>query len=363
MAKDSAPGPALSTPADGALFTALCAALRAGWEVKGTTSPNPPVGAAVFDPSTGEILGVGGTSPVGGPHAEVNALAAAAERARGAAIAVTLEPCAHTGRTGPCTQAILDAGIAQVFYLNPDPNAQAAGGAEVLRCAGLDVYRVALPESLPADVPGDSVQEWLRALAQEAAGTPRPAVTIKIAQTLDGYVAAADGTSQWITSAAAREFAHADRAKRDAIAVGTGTVLADNPSLTARRRDGSLYPLQPRRVVFGTTPLDSSVAPNLHAQGFTQYASLREGLAQLHAEGVRDLLIEGGPGIITACLQAGVVDFAHVYLAPQVLGAGTASLSGAVARTLADAARFTPLSLRQVGADALWILRAGGTDS
>lgn len=214
------------------------AALRAGDAVRGTTSPNPPVGCALFSPD-GALIATGGTSPAGGAHAEINALRAAGDRARGATAVVTLEPCNHTGRTGPCSQALVDAHITRLVYLTKDPNPQAAGGADYLERHGVEVI-YALQRV-------DALQPWLTSVARG-----RPSVTLKYAASLDGLTAAPDGTSKWITGEDARRHVHADRAVRDAIVVGTGTAIADNPSLTARRGDGTLMETQPRRVVVGT---------------------------------------------------------------------------------------------------------------
>ncbi len=231
----------MSGPADPRIVDAMRRALAASALVHGTTSPNPPVGATVLD-AAGEVVGVGATAPPGGPHAEVVALREAGERARGGTAVVTLEPCAHHGRTPPCTDALRAAGVAAVHVAVRDPHPEAAGGAEVLRAAGI---RVEL-DVLADEVARGPLRAWLHGVR-----TGRPHVTWKLAATLDGRSAAADGSSRWITGPAARAQVHALRATADAIVVGTGTALVDDPALTAREADGSPSARQPLRVVVG----------------------------------------------------------------------------------------------------------------
>ena len=303
--------------------------------MRGTTSPNPPVGCAIIDAS-GHLIAVGATSPAGGAHAEVNALAAAGDRAQGAAAIVTLEPCAHTGRTGPCTHALIQAGVAQVIYLTKDPNPEAAGGAEVLRRAGVQVAYE--PREVVA------LGAWWASISMQ-----RPAVTWKYAATLDGFTAAADGTSKWITGEAARAHVHRDRARRDAIIVGTGTALADDPQLTARRPDGELYPTQPERVVVGTR----EITGNLARLGFTQYPDPESALAALWERGARDVLVEGGATLAHSFVDAGLVDRIQAYVAPALLGAGRGVLGGPLATTMSQAQRFRVERVIQLGEDVL----------
>ncbi len=208
---------------------AMRAALAASAGVLGTTSPNPPVGAVVLD-ARGELAGTGATAPPGGPHAEVLALAAAGPRARGGTVVVTLEPCRHTGRTGPCTRALTEAGVARVVVACADPTAAAGGGADELRAAGVDV-QVGL---LADEVAVGPLEAWLTAQR-----TGRPHVTWKYAATLDGRSAAADGSSRWITGPVARADVHRLRAEADAVLVGVGTVLADDPRADRAPRPGS----------------------------------------------------------------------------------------------------------------------------
>src|SRR4051794_28460062 len=219
--------------------------------------PNPRVGAVLLSPS-GELVGEGWHRGAGTPHAEVAALADAADRgtsARGATAVVTLEPCNHTGRTGPCSEALLAAGVARVVVSVADPNPVAAGGAERLRDAGVDVQTGVLPDEGRA-----LLGAWLPSVERG-----RPFVTLKIATSLDGRVAAADGSSRWITSEVSRHHAHDLRAEVDAIVVGTGTALADDPSLTARNAAGELHGHQPLRVVVGRRPVPAGA--RLRAEG------------------------------------------------------------------------------------------------
>lgn len=318
---------------------ALSAAEAASAAVLGTTSPNPPVGAAIVD-AAGRTVGVGATRPAGGPHAEVMALAEAGERARGGTAVVTLEPCNHTGRTGPCTHALVAAGIKRVVFARRDPNPVAGGGAEWLRGQGVAVVH---PE--PDELPAPTLEPWLTAVA---AG--RPAVTLKFAQTLDGFTAAADGTSRWITGPEARRAVHADRAHRDAIIVGTGTVLADDPRLSARRDDGTEYDHQPRRVVVGTR----EVPAGHHLAGVCeQYPDIDTALTELWESGARDVLVEGGAGLAAGFVAAGAVDFVQAYLAPKLLGAGHPVLGRPLTETLAGAFEFETTGVRRLGADVL----------
>jgi diaminohydroxyphosphoribosylaminopyrimidine deaminase/5-amino-6-(5-phosphoribosylamino)uracil reductase len=337
-----------------AVREAVARADAAGQAVRGTTSPNPPVGAVILD-TAGEVVGVGATSPVGGPHAEVNALAAAGERARGGTAVVTLEPCNHTGRTGPCSEALLAAGIAEVVYVFADPGAAAGGGGDRLRRAGVTVTGPLVTASMDlAGVPQFSVEPWL---AAQRLG--RPHVTLKYAGTLDGFAAATDGTSQWITGEAARARVHLDRSRRDAILVGTGTVRADDPRLTARRPDGGLYDHQPVRVVVGRTgvPADAAVLPALRYRD----EGLPEVLADLWDRGVVDLLVEGGPHVAASFIAADLVDAVDAYTAPALLGAGIPVVAPGphMSTTMAGIRRFTLRSVEALGGDVVSVAVRG----
>lgn len=325
------------------LDAAMQIAIGAAESARGFTSPNPAVGAVVLD-AAGRIAGVGMTQPPGGPHAEVVALREAGDAARGGTAVVTLEPCNHTGRTGPCSRALLDAGVVAVHYAVGDPNPEAAGGAETLVSAGVEVTSGLRAQ----DVERGPLRAWLHRQR-----TGRPHVTWKYAATLDGRSAAADGTSQWITGPEARERVHADRAKLDAIVVGTGTVLADDPRLTARTPDGSLAAHQPVRVVvgLGDIPPGAHVLDDSAPTLLLRTRDVDEVLAAL-AE-YTDVLLEGGPRLAGAFLAAGRVDRIQAYLAPLVLGAGTSAVSEAGVHTIDGALRFRHESVETIGPDLL----------
>jgi len=322
----------VGTAEDPALRAAMVRALAASVEVHGATSPNPPVGCVLLD-AAGEVVGIGATRPPGGPHAEVVALRAAGERARGGTAVVTLEPCAHQGRTPPCTDALLAAGVVRVVHAVADPTPQAAGGAEVLRAAGVDVVG-RIEEQRVARGP---LRAWLHRTR-----TGSPHVTWKFAASLDGRVAAADGTSRWISSAESRGEVHRMRRTVDAIVVGRGTVLADDPQLTARAEDGTPLDRQPLRVVvgFGEIPANARVrdgtAPTLHLRT----RDPRDVLAALAERDAVDVLIEGGPRLAGAFLAAGCVHRVLAYLAPTLLGAGPAALADAGVTTITEAMRL-----------------------
>jgi len=335
------------------LDAAMQIAIGAAESARGFTSPNPAVGAVVLD-SAGRIAGVGMTQPPGGPHAEVVALREAGDAARGGTAVVTLEPCNHHGRTGPCSQALLDAGVVAVHYAVGDPNPEAAGGAETLVSAGVEVTSGLRAQ----DVERGPLRAWLHRQR-----TGRPHVTWKSAATLDGRSAAADGTSQWITGPEARERVHADRAKLDAIVVGTGTVLADDPRLTARMPDGSLAAHQPVRVVvgLGDIPADARVLDDSAPTLLLRTRDVDEVLAAL-AE-YTDVLLEGGPRLAGAFLAAGRVDRIQAYLAPLVLGAGTSAVTEAGVHTIGGALRFRHESVETIGPDLLLSLVPAVSDN
>lgn len=315
---------------------ALATAEAAAQAVRGTTSPNPAVGAVILDAS-GDLAGVGATQPPGGAHAEVMALREAGSRARGGTAVVTLEPCNHTGRTGPCTRALLDAGVGAVYYAERDPDPAAAGGGEFLRAHGVAAEHL--------DQPVASLAPWLGATRRQ-----RPHLTLKFAGTLDGFAAATDGSSRWITGEPARAHVHLDRSRRDAILVGTGTVLADDPALTARR-DGGLHPHQPRRVVVGTRAVPAGA--RLQELGHERYPGITEALAALWDTGARDVLLEGGPTLAAAALQADLVDAVQAYVAPAFLGAGRSLLTWAGESSMAGIRRFHTTGVQQLGEDVL----------
>ena len=325
------------------VVAAMSQAIEQAQWVKGSTYPNPPVGAVIVS-AHGEIVGVGATEPAGGPHAEVVALRAAGERAAGGTAVVTLEPCNHHGRTPPCVEALLDAGIAAVAYAVADPNPDAAGGAARLHDAG-----VAVTAGVCADeVAGGTLREWLH---RQRTGLPH--VTWKFAASIDGRSAAADGSSQWITGAAARADVHRRRAAADAIVVGTGTVFADNPSLTARFPDGTLAPRQPLRVVVGgrEVPPDSNVFSD---DAPTMTLRTRDPAEVIRALSDRtDVLVEGGATLAGAFLRAGVIDRILAYVAPVLLGGPFGAVDDIGVTGIAHALRWRFDGVEQIEPDLL----------
>jgi diaminohydroxyphosphoribosylaminopyrimidine deaminase / 5-amino-6-(5-phosphoribosylamino)uracil reductase len=308
----------------------------------GRTFPNPVVGCVVLD-AAGDIVGEGWHAAAGGDHAEVHALAEAGPRAAGGTAVVTLEPCAHQGRTGPCTRALVDAGIARVVFAVADPTSDAGGGARTLQDSGIEVEGGVEVEA------GERVNRaWLTSVRQG-----RPFVTVKTAASLDGRVAAADGSSRWITGSAARADAHRLRAHSDAVLVGTGTLLRDDPALTVRDVEADLRDRQPLRVVMGHRPIPSG-ARILDGGGEVLAVAThdpRELLAVLHARGMRSLLVEGGPTVTSAFLAAGVVDEVVAYVAPLVIGEGPAAVSGLAGGSIADALRLRDVEIEVLADD------------
>ncbi|MFC6088583.1 bifunctional diaminohydroxyphosphoribosylaminopyrimidine deaminase/5-amino-6-(5-phosphoribosylamino)uracil reductase RibD [Saccharothrix lopnurensis] len=318
----------------------MARAIAASERVRGTTSPNPPVGCVVLD-AAGEPVGEGATRPPGQAHAEVVALARAGDRARGGTAVVTLEPCNHHGRTPPCVDALLAAGVARVVHAAADPNPRAGGGAEALRAAGVAVESGLLAE----EVARGPLRAWLH-----FARTGRPHVTWKYAATLDGRVAAADGTSRWISSESSRAEVHDLRARVDAIVVGAGTVRVDDPGLTAR---GPGATRQPLRVVVGTGDLPPG-ARVLDDAAETAHLRTRDPdavLAELARRGVVDVLLEGGPTLAGAFTAARRVDRVLAYLAPKFLGDGAPALRDAGVSTITDAVGLVVEQVSMCGPD------------
>ena len=298
--------------------------------VRGTTSPNPWVGC-VIEPGGFE----GATHPPGGPHAVVVALTAAADHARGATLYSTLEPCAHTGRTPPCVDAIVAAGVARVVVgiEDPDPRVQGAG-VRALQAAGITV---------DVGVGAAAVEDQLAPYVKHRR-TGRPWVVLKLAASLDGRTAAPDGSSRWITGAAARADGHRLRAESDAVIVGAGTVRADDPSLTVRDSPGR----DPLRVVLGRAPEGAEVRPALELSG-----DLGDVLDELGRRGVVQAMVEGGPTVAGAFHRAGLVDRYVVYLAPALFGGddGRPLFAGPGAATIADVWRGAIVSVERLGDD------------
>jgi diaminohydroxyphosphoribosylaminopyrimidine deaminase/5-amino-6-(5-phosphoribosylamino)uracil reductase len=347
---------------------------------RGRTSPNPVVGAVVV--KDGQVLGEGWHAQVGGPHAEREALAACGGAdTRGATMYVSLEPCCHHGRTPPCTEAILQAGITRVVVASDDPSEKAAGrGLGILRDEGVEV----------------TVDDGDLALRARRANQPfrkharsgRPWVMFKSAMSLDGKVATRTGDSKWISGEDSRVLAHAWRAQSDAVVVGIGTALSDDPRLTARGQD---FPRQPRRIVFdseGRLPLQSMLvrgarelpltvvvsraAPRsatdgleaagaevLVATGANQPARVRSALDQLGAAGITSILLEGGPRLAGAFFDSGEVDEMRLFIAPVIVGGASARdpLEGEGVEQIAEATRALSLECTLVAGDALLIAR------
>lgn len=326
--------------------------------LEGVRGANPLVGAVLTGPD-GRVLSVGRHRGAGTPHAESDALAgwarlreqdadASAIDPSACTLHVTLEPCDHTGRTGPCSAAVRNAGIGRLIYAVADPTGTSGGGAATLRSAGVEVLG---PTGHPGAVA--LTERWCRA---RAAG--RPFVTAHLAQSLDGCAAAADGTSRWITSPQSRAHAHAVRGRVDAIVVGTGTVLADDPRLTVRHDGGSLADAQPVPVVMGHRDVPAAAALRRHpalAAGQEPMhvrshvpADVLEAIAHRpgpwpHGRGgCEHLLVEGGPTVLAAWIAADLVDELHVYTAPTFLGPGLSAVAGLGVATLADAVRWAP---------------------
>jgi diaminohydroxyphosphoribosylaminopyrimidine deaminase/5-amino-6-(5-phosphoribosylamino)uracil reductase len=331
------------------LDAAMRLAVEQADRVKGTTYPNPPVGAVILD-RDGEIAGVGATEPPGGPHAEVVALRRAGERAVGGTAVVTLEPCNHYGRTPPCVDALVTSGVSRVAYAVADPNPQAAGGATRLADSGIEVEA-----GVSAEVAaGGPLREWLH---KQRTGLPH--VTWKFAASVDGRSAAADGSSQWITSEAARADVHRPRPVADAIIVGTGTVFVDDPALTARLPDGTLAERQPLRVVVGEREI-SPEARVLDDDSRTMVIRTRDPHEVIKALSDRtDVLLEGGPTLAGAFLRAGVIDRILAYVAPILLGGPIAAVDDVGVLSIANAQRWRFDGIEPIGPDLLLSLVPG----
>ena len=290
--------------------------------------PNPRVGCVLLD-AEGHTLAEGHHRGAGSPHAEADALARAGDSARGATAVVTLEPCNHTGRTGPCVQALVAAGVRRVVVAQRDTNPVATGGVDTLRAAGVEVETGLLAEEARA-----VNRVWTFAVEHG-----RPFVTWKFATTLDGRSAAADGTSRWVSSRAARRDTHRLRALCDTVLVGTNTVAVDNPLLTVRNEEDRPVARQPLRVVMGERALDPAhrvfgpEAETLHLHTRDPGAAL----AELFARDRQHVFLEGGPTLAAAFVSAGLVDEVVAYVAPMLLGAGRPAVGDLGITTITDA--------------------------
>lgn len=336
-------------------FSALERAAELAALGAGTVLPNPVVGCVLLDPS-GAVIAEGHHERAGGPHAEVVALAAAGPAAQGATAVVSLEPCAHHGRTPPCTEALIAAGVRRVVIGVRDPFRPAAGGLERLQAAGISV--VDASGTAAGAAASDVNRVWLTAVTRES-----PFVTAKTAMTVDGRVAASDGTSRWISSELSRADVHRLREQVDTIMVGVGTVLSDDAHLTVRDADGAVTGRQPLRVVLdstGRTPDDARIrddasstliATSAEFPGDDGRVDLAAVLAELYRRDRRHVLLEGGPTLLGAALDAGLVDEWIVYVAPSVLGAGRPAVVGGRAATLADAHATELVDVTRFGPD------------
>lgn len=317
-------------------------AMTAAAKVRRRVAPRPWVGAVAVPADQPEHPGFeGATDGRAGPHAEVVALAAAGDLAKGSTLYVTLEPCSHHGLTPPCADAVINAGVARVVIALADPDPKVAGqGIDRLRAAGIDVE---------VGCRADDVARQLAPYLHHRS-TGRPFVVLKLASTLDGRTAAPDGTSRWITGDAARIDAHRLRAESDAILVGSGTVRADNPALTVRLPEGerSIDDTEPLRVVLGTAPADAAVQPCLEVSG-----DLGAILDDLGARGVLQLMVEGGATVAQAFHEAGLVDRYVLYMAPAIFGGDDALslFSGKGAPSLSDLWRGRIVDVARVGDD------------
>lgn len=366
-----------SLPAEMSITTALSAVVDLARHGP-AHGPNPRVGCILLSPSNNSsvsaqpnnsahpsnsaqpgadqrrVLAFGWHRGAGTPHAEAAALADARARGvdvTGATAVVSLEPCNHVGRTGPCSDALLTAGIGEVVYAVSDPNPEATGGGARLSEAGVTV----LGPTEPGAGPGHTLlQPWL---TSTRAG--RPFVTLKLAMTLDGRIAAADGSSRWITSGESRAHAHDFRGQVGAIAIGTGTALTDDPALTARpattESATDLSGWQPMRVVVGNRDIPAGARLRGAGGELVQIASHdpEQVLAELNKRGVRHLLVEGGPTLATAFLASGLVDEVHAYVAPVFLGAGKSALNDLGITTIGDALRLEVHETLRLGPDTL----------
>lgn len=344
------------------------------------TTSNPQVGCVFLDAS-GRIVAEGWHRGSGTPHAEIDALAHLPREWHGReselTAVVTLEPCNHRGKTGPCAAELAARKVAAVVWALDDPNPRAAGGSTTLTAAGIPTKRgVRAPEAR------SMLSWWLASQPTphaEGGALERPHVTLKWAQSLDGRAAANDGSSQWITGPEARADVHRRRAEADAIAIGTGTLLADDPALTARDARGDLLvpaATQPVPVVFGDREIPAHARINAHPalaarglDGPLRYAPasvdasgqtpqfLRESLSDLHSMGYQYLFVEGGPRLQSALLEAGVVDRVIVYVAPVLLGGAGLAIAEAGVATLADRWNLGEMRTTQFGPDVCFDAR------
>ncbi|MEO0024188.1 MAG: bifunctional diaminohydroxyphosphoribosylaminopyrimidine [Actinomycetota bacterium] len=306
---------------------------------------NPQVGAVLINENF-EILAEGWHMGAGTDHAEVAALKALATKGIspvGLTAVVTLEPCNHTGRTGPCALALVEAGIARVVFAVNDPGEASSKGAETLRAAGIEVFKDVL--ATEAEEQG---RVWLTANR-----LGRPFVTLKWAASIDGRSAAEDGTSKWISGPESRADTHLRRSQVDAILVGTNTVLVDDPELTARKPNGELYEHQPLRVILGETKIEGNYRIFNDAAETVHYEtrSIHGALAELWARGVRHVWVEGGPKVASKFVKLGLFDELLVYQAPMLIGGDRTSMRNLGVETMSEAIALEFNEVRKLGND------------
>lgn len=307
-----------------------------------TWGVNPQVGCVILD-ADGQIIAEGWHRGAGTAHAEVDALSKLATVPSGATAVVTLEPCNHTGRTGPCAQALIAAGISRVVYAVADPGVESSKGAQTLRDAGVEVLGGVLESEA-----SQQNRVWLTAQVNQ-----RPFVTLKWASSIDGRAAANDGTSKWISGPESRADSHQRRSEVDAILVGTGTILADDAELTARKPDGSLYEHQPLRVVIGNRdlPTDARVF-NDHAETMhLRTHSIHGVLAALWTEGIKHVWVEGGPSVASQFARLGLVDEYIIYQAPLLLGGERTAIRDLGINSMSEAKHLKFVEVKQLGED------------
>jgi diaminohydroxyphosphoribosylaminopyrimidine deaminase / 5-amino-6-(5-phosphoribosylamino)uracil reductase len=319
------------------------------------TGVNPQVGAVILN-AEGELIGEGYHKGSGTDHAEVVAIKAALNGASklpaGSTAIVSLEPCNHIGKTGPCAQALIEAGISKVVFASSDPGDQSSGGAETLRNAGIEVV-----SGFHADKADQQSRVWLTAAKHK-----RPFVTLKWASSIDGRAAAQDGSSKWISGEASRHDAHQRRSEVDAILVGTGTALMDDPELTARKPDGSLYEKQPLRVVLGERELPAELRVfNNDAETLTlKTQSIHGALSDLYEKGIKHVLVEGGPTLASRFVQLDLVDEFVIYLAPKLLGGDKLAIGSIDVPSIQDAKDLEFAEISSLGSDIQIIAKPAG---
>lgn len=314
------------------------------------TGGNPQVGCVLLD-AAGTVIAEGWHRGAGTAHAEADALTRATADGTLESVdtaVVTLEPCAHHGRTGPCADALIAAGVRRVVVAVTDP-AEGAGGAAVLSAAGVEVITGTL-----ADEGEALLHQWLTAVRRG-----RPWTIVKWAQSLDGRAAAADGSSQWITGAAARLDVHRRRSAVDAVITGTGTVLTDDPSYTARDADGALLAHQPIPVIVGTRAVPADARLRSHPAGLieTPGASIVEVMDDLYRRGMRRVLIEAGPALTSAVLRDGLADEIVAYVAPVLIGGPATTIGDLGIQSIDAAIRLEITDVQRLGADLALTLR------